>query len=416
MNLLDDRGCSVTGATCGALAAYEGALAAFLGWRAGVDARLDIAMREAPAFVMPLVLKAWQLICRRDLRQVRLARPVLARAAALASNRRERMHLGAIAAVLADDYEGAKARLGELLREHPRDALALQVAHALDHVTGDEAQMRHRVASVLPAWSADLPGYHAILSMHAFSLEESGQYQRAKEVALTALALDPHDVRAHHAMAHIFEMTEDADAGLDWMHRHVAAWSDGTVVATHCWWHLALFHLARAEWSHALALYDHRVRSGHSLEISDLIDATALLWRIDLHRGDLGLRWAELAAAWASHIDDRFCSFNDLHAALAFVGAREWSLARRLECALVDAQAKPTRHGASTRELGLAACRAMMAFGRGDHPLAVTLLASLPALAHRLGGSHAQRDVLHVTLREAVERLCVAACRSLQSA
>jgi hypothetical protein len=46
-----------------------------------------------------------------------------------------------------------------------------------------------------------------------------------------------------------------------------------------------------------------------------------------------------------------------------------------------------------------------MAFGRGDYNLAITLLASLPGLAHRLGGSHAQRDVLHLTLQQAVERI-----------
>jgi len=37
--------------------------------------------------------------------------------------------------------------------------------------------------------------------------------------------------------------------------------------------------------------------------------------------------------------------------------------------------------------------------------LATTLLASLPVHAHRLGGSHAQRDVLHLTLLKAIEHL-----------
>ncbi|MEJ8809773.1 tetratricopeptide repeat protein [Variovorax ureilyticus] len=416
MSLVDHRGSRITGATPEALAAYERALTAFQGWRTGVDAELAMALREAPSFVMAHVLRGYQFICSRDPRQVRRGHEVLALAAAKTANPRERMHLAAIAAVLADDYEGAKSRLGELLDEHPRDALALQVAHAFDHVTGDEARMRHRVASVLPAWSPDLPGYHTILSMQAFSLEESGEYAHAQDVALAALELDPHDARAHHAMAHIFEMTGQADAGVRWLRRHAAAWSEGTVVATHCWWHLALFHLARAEWGHALALYDERVRGGRSPAIADLIDAAALLWRLDFHGVDPGARWVELAAAWAAHIDDGFCSFNDLHAALAFVGAREWGLARRLEISLVDAQSKRTRHGNATRELGLASCRAMIAFGRGDDTLAVTLLASLPALAHRLGGSHAQRDVLHLTLREAVERVCAVARRSLQSA
>ena len=50
-------------------------------------------------------------------------------------------------------------------------------------------------------------------------------------------------------------------------------------------------------------------------------------------------------------------------------------------------------------------CRALVAFGRGDDGLAVSLLAALPPQARRLGGSHAQRDVLPLTLQRAVERL-----------
>jgi hypothetical protein len=151
-------------------------------------------------------------------------------------------------------------------------------------------------------------------------------------------------------------------------------------------------------------LYDTRVRAGRSRDIADLIDAAALLWRVQLRGGDTGTRGAELAAAWAPHIDDAFCSFSDLHAMLAFVGARDWDSARRLELALAAGQSLPTRHGQTTRQLGLPACRALMAFGRGNDSLAITLLASLPALAHRLGGSHAQRDVLDLTLLQAIER------------
>jgi len=154
----------------------------------------------------------------------------------------------------------------------------------------------------------------------------------------------------------------------------------------------------------ALALYDRYMRAG-SGDIADLIDAAALLWRAELAGGDPGARWAGLAQAWEPRIDDGFCSFNDLHATLAFVGARDWGRAHRLEQSLAHAQQLPTRHGETTRQLGLASCRALIAFGAGNDALAITLLASLPATAHRLGGSHAQRDVLHLTLQKAVERM-----------
>jgi tetratricopeptide (TPR) repeat protein len=401
---VDARGCPVSGASTGALQAYEAALAAFQAWRNGAELSLAEALRDAPRFVMAHALQAYLLVCSRDPGRVRSAHLVLARTAGLPVNRFEQQHLAALGAVLDDDYELAKSHLGKVLGEQPRDALALQVAHALDYLTGDAARMHDRVAAVLPAWSDDLPGYHAVLAMHAFSLEECGEYARAEQTARAALALNPSDARAHHVMAHVFEMSARPDAGICWMNEHVSRWGVDTAVATHGHWHLALFHLAQGEFGCALALYDRRVRGGYSCEIADLIDAAALLWRIELLGGDGGPRWTELADAWAPRIHDAFCSFNDLHAMLAFVGARRWELAQRLEHALARSQLLPTRHGVTTRQFGLSACRALVAFGRGDDTRAIALLAALPAQAQRLGGSHAQRDVLYLTRRRAIER------------
>ena len=406
VNGSDARDCPVTGTTPEALQAYERALAAFLGWRGGTEDALAQALQQAPDFVMAHLLQAYVLVCGRDPRRVRLARPVLARAAALRANDRERGHLAALAAAIDDDYEAAKAHLGDVLDRYPRDALALHVAHAFDYVTGDVARLHDRVAAVLPAWSADLPGYHAVLAMHAFGLEECGEYERAEEAARDAVAQNPANARAHHVMAHVFEMTGRTGEGVRWMNAHTPDWGVDSVVSTHCWWHLALFHLAQGEADRALALYDRRVRAPQADGIADLIDAAALLWRLQLDGStDTSTRWPELAAAWSPRIDDGFCSFNDIHAMLSFVGAGDWQRALRLERALASAQCLPTRHGETTRQVGLPACRALIAFGRGDDALATTLLASLPAYAHRVGGSHAQRDVLHLTLLKAVERL-----------
>jgi tetratricopeptide (TPR) repeat protein len=405
VDLVDARGCPLSGATTGALEAYETALAAFQTWRTGAELPLAEALREAPRFVMAHALQAYLLVCSRDPRRVRSAHLVLARIAGLPCNRFEQQHLAALGAVLDDDYELAKSHLGKLLREQPREALALQVAHALDYLTGDLAHMHDRVAAVLPAWSSDVPGYGAVLAMYAFSLEECGEYHRAEHIARAALSLNPLNARAHHVMAHLFEMTERPGAGVRWMGQHTAGWDLNSVVATHCCWHLALFHLAQGRIDRALDLYDRRIGAGHTTEVADLIDASALLWRIDLRGGDAGERWSALASAWSPHVEDGFCSFNDIHAMLAFVGARDWNNAARLELALARSGLKPTRHGLTTRQLGLTACRALVAFGRGDAALAAALLASLPVSAHRLGGSHAQRDVLHLTMQHALERV-----------
>ncbi len=401
----DYRACPISGATPAALEAFERAIATFQSWRTGTQRHLSFALREAPEFVMAHVLRAYLHLSSRDPAVLRAARPVLEFATALRTNARERLHLAAIDAVLDDDYERAKDLLGDLVREQPRDVLALQVAHALDYLTGDLARLGDRLPRALPAWSEALPGFHAVLAMHAFGLEECGEYQHASELAQRALALEPFDARAHHVLAHVFEMTDRPEAGLRWMHQHVEYWAVETVVATHCWWHVALFYLAEGQIEQAFALYDHQVRAGNSTAISDLIDAAALLWRIHLYGGEVGARWRELASAWSAHIADALCSFTDLHAMISFIGADDWNRARHLESELAHHYAQRTRYGETTRQVGLPACRGLMAYGRGDYPRAIGLLGSLQAHAHRIGGSHAQRGLLDLTLSSATERI-----------
>jgi len=145
----DERGCRLSGANAAAAELYEHALIAACSWRNGADALALAAQREAPDFVMAHLLPAWLLVCSRDPRRVQSARAIVARAMRLPANDGERAHMAALCAVLGDHYELAKALLGEQLTREPRDLLALQFAHALDHVTGDTPRMLERVERLL---------------------------------------------------------------------------------------------------------------------------------------------------------------------------------------------------------------------------------------------------------------------------
>jgi hypothetical protein len=57
-----------------------------------------------------------------------------------------------------------------------------------------------------------------------------------------------------------------------------------------------------------------------------------------------------------------------------------------------------------TRDVGLPLARAILAFDRGDHAGVVELLKPIRLVAHRFGGSHAQRDLVTLTLIEAAIR------------
>ena len=56
------------------------------------------------------------------------------------------------------------------------------------------------------------------------------------------------------------------------------------------------------------------------------------------------------------------------------------------------------------REVGLPVGRALVAFGAGRYNDCVDLLLPVRTHVYRFGGSHAQRDVIHLTLVEAALR------------
>lgn len=294
--------------------------------------------------------------------------------------------------------------LEDLSAAYPRDALALQAGHQLDFFTGDSRMLRDRIARVLPAWSEALPGYHAVLGMYAFGLEECGDYAGAQDWGRRSVGLERRDGWGWHAVAHACEMRNRPDEGIAWLTQDSAAWSEDSFFAVHNWWHLALFHLDRGDTAQVLALYDGAIRGGQSGVVLDMIDATALLWRLALLGVDVGDRWQPLAAQWAPIVPAGNYAFNDWHAMMAFTGAGRRDGQQAVLESLQAASRGDGDVARFAREVGLPAAQAVQAFGDGRHREAVRLLRSIRSHAHRFGGSHAQRDLIDLTLQEAAVR------------
>ncbi|MFP5399276.1 MAG: tetratricopeptide repeat protein, partial [Gammaproteobacteria bacterium] len=119
---------------------------------------------------------------------------------------------------------------------------------------------------------------------------------------------------------------------------------------------------------------------------------------------DVGDRWQALAERWAPHADAGNYAFNDLHAMMAFASAGRADLAARLRETQRAAMADGGDNRAFTAEVGEPATRAVQAFVAGDFPTVVALLRPVRSYAHRFGGSHAQRDLIDLTLIEAALR------------
>jgi len=404
MTFRDSRGLALSGATPSALGRFEEALQAFLLFRADAAVHLESARREAPDFVMAHVFAAHMALAGRDPSGAAAAKRILHAIRRLPMNERERGHVAAAGLHAAGELERAAAMQDAILGESPRDVLAMHVAQGIDYLRGDAQSMQHRVARALPAWDAALPGYHAVMSMHAFGLEETGQYELAEAYSLRALEIEPADLRAYHTVMHVHEMRGDAEAGIRWAGEHSASWAVDSSVGLHCWWHVALFHLQSGRVAQALAVFDWRLRRGLGGALSVLIDATALLWRIELAGAPVGARWRELAELWSPRAEDVYCAFSDLHAMMAFVADGRGER----QAALLAAQERRSNLGGSngtmTRLVGLPACKAIQAFGWGRYEQAVRLLRALPSVAHRIGGSRAQHGVVALTLEAAARR------------
>ena len=176
------------------------------------------------------------------------------------------------------------------------------------------------------------------------------------------------------------------------------AWAEDSFLAVHNWWHWALFFLDQDELGQALQIYDGRIRQARSEDVLDVIDAAALLWRFLLRGVGVGSRWAELADAYGPRAEEAFYAFNDAHAMMALVGAERWDVADNLLAAQETRLESGGSNQMMTREVGLPVCRALYAFGREDYAATVQLLRPIRFTANRFGGSHAQRDVLDLTL------------------
>lgn len=414
----DPRGNPISTASAEAIDASERALWRTMSFYGPPIDDLDAAIRADPAWPLPRLMKAGFLLSLTEPSLVGEARALLAAipaAGASSGNARERAHRAALARLAVGDWAGAGSAWSEILREHPRDALALQWAHLFDFYRGDTVQLAGRVAPLLAAWPEDDPLHPYVLALHAFGLEESGRYAEAEAVGRRALAADARVPWAIHAVAHVLEMQGRHDEGLAWMAERRAHWgareaaADGSGpngFAGHLGWHEALFALETLATGRALALFDEYLDAAR-LEITlQRVDAASLLWRIALVGGDVDKRWQALLAGW--RLDDGTAGhslFNDAHATMALLGAGELERARDwVRTSLAAAERSGGWNGAVARAIGAPLLHGLVAFGEGKFDLATERIAAVHAALGPFGGSRAQRDVVDQTLLAAAAR------------
>lgn len=401
--LTDARGCPTSAPSSVSLQQYEQALELSASYQLDPLATIQKAIDADPTFAMGHALRAGLALMATDRGAVPLLAESVEAIEALGRRavERERAHAAAARAWLEGDFAGSINRYGEILLDYPNDLLALQVAHVGDFFLGASSMLRDRVAQVLPMWDAGTPGYGYVLGMYAFGLEETALYSRAEDIGRRALDANKRDAWAVHAVTHVMEMQGRLRDGIEWLTARENDWSVNNGFAFHNWWHLALFHIESANYARVLDLYDQRIRATPSEIPLEMIDATALLWRLELRSASVGDRWQKLAASWEPLAEHSYYAFNDAHAVMAFAAAGRNDLVQRTIAAMERKAGGSDTNAMMTREVGLPLARAVAAFAAGRYGDTIALLLPIRTIANRFGGSHAQRDLIHLTLVEA---------------
>lgn len=406
----DARGLALSTPSQAAARHVETALEAMLSYFGDPLAALDAAAAEDPGWALPHTLKAGLLLTMGEHGAAADARQLLLGSADLAAqgNERERAHATAAGAAAGGDWESACDAWDAILVRWPRDVAALLFAHLFDFYRGDALNLKRRPQRVLPSWSAGLPLHGYVLGMLAFGLEESGHYAEAEDAGRAALAVNPRDPWAVHAVTHVFEMQGRHQEGARWLETRSPDWAVDNGFAFHNWFHAALFQMEAMETDAALATFDAHLAGSTEMALQR-VDGTAVLWRLKLLGVDVASRFEALRRSWDPQPPAAgFYAFNDLHALIAQAGAGDAAALETASASILDALAAPASGGTSNQrmsaEVGLPLARAFLDYAHGRWDDAARGLLKVRDRAHGFGGSHAQRDILSLTLLDATVR------------
>lgn len=402
MSLNDARGVALSTSDRGLLETYEQVVDLSLSYFVDPFGLVQNALAEDPDFAMGHCLRAGMIVMSTDKMLVPLLAESVEAVEALGkrANGRERAHAAAARAWLHGDFAGAIRRYGEIVIQEPHDVFALQVAHIGDFLLGQSTMLRDRIAQVLPQWDPSMASYSYVLGMHAFGLEETNLFARAEDTGRLALEKNRRDPWAVHAVAHVMEMQGRLREGVEWLETRKEDWAQNNGFAFHNWWHLALFYLDLGEHARVLELYDQAIRPQPTQVPLEMIDASAMLWRLTLRGVDVGSRWQALADCWAPFADHGYYAFNDAHAVMSFACAGRTAELTTAIKTLEERSRGYDTNAMMSREVGLPCAQAIVACTRGEYQKALDLLLAIRLHANRFGGSNAQRDLIQLTIIE----------------
>jgi hypothetical protein len=365
----------------------------------GAIEAFDRAIAADPAFALAHAAKAHALLERGD---AAAARESIAAANALAAGlpAREASHIAYFSLLVAGDAEAALAALPAHLNAWPRDVMVLSTAAFTNGLIGSSGRAgQKRTLLDLLDWLAPHYGDDFwFTAHHGMALSENGQHAAARPKIDRSLARDPTNPWAAHASAHLSYEQGEANAARAFLASWLTTYPRDGALYSHLNWHLALAHLEAGDAAAASRLFRNAfapdVHTGPPR--GKLNDAVSFLWRCELAGQP---RDADAWRAVHDFANDAFpragTAFSDMHLALAHAVAGD-DAARATRTQQIDALVREGRYPSGT--CVPAASRGFAAFERGNYAAAIDALEPIADELERIGGSHAQLDLVRFTL------------------
>jgi len=422
----DAHGLELSTDAAAAVAAFDHVIAGYLKYRADTPQRLQALLAADPGFALAHCVQGYMLMLgyKAALLPAARAAEATARRLAVDATAREHAHVEALAAWIDDDLDRALAAWEGILLHHPHDVLAMRLAHFVNFWLGRPQDMLASIERILPHYTPAHPGYASVLACRCFANEECGNYLAAEPDGRRAIELDPGDLWAAHAVAHVLEMQGRRQEGIQWLTTLAPNWEGGNNIQHHLWWHCALYHIENGEYSTVLELYDQRFRNLASPLTTatpdvyiDVQNAASMLFRLVRQGVDVGRRWEELADHAEARIGDTLSAFTLPHWMMALTASgRDGAAVRFLEgmratpnSAAGTNSVTGTNSGAGTvagivASYALPVSDAVRLHAQGRYGEAVDRMLPVLGGMYRMGGSHAQQDVLEQLFLDAATR------------
>ncbi len=384
------RDCYVAG--CEAkLTMYPGAIEAF-----------DRSVAADPGFALAHAARAHALLERGN---AVAARDAMATARSLGAgvSAREAGHIAFFDLLVMGEAEAALVAVHAHLGAWPRDVMVLGTTAFTNGLIGSSGRAGQKCL-LLELLDRLAPCYGDdwwFTAHHGMALSENGQHAAARSKIDRSLAQNATNPWAAHARAHLSYEEGDADAARAFLASWLTGYPRDGALYSHLSWHQALGELEAGDASAALRLFREafapEVHSGPPR--GKLNDGVAFLWRWELAGQS---RDADAWRVMRDFVDHEFpragAAFSDMHIALALAVAED-DAALEARVRQIDTLVGDGRYPSGA--LVPAVARGFAAFERRDFAAAIDALEPIADELERIGGSHAQLDLVRFTLSKA---------------